>query len=608
MAVKGRAYGLPKDAYDPLTDHADDAAAHHTWPLIDANIPSAIARDAEVTASFTAHEGAANPHSVYLLSSITHSHTGGAGFSAGVSNLGNTLGATGVTGTRLVLVGTNNVTLSQSTDANGGTVSISGPTTVAQSVQTLGVYALGNTTGQSSSSTHDARTLSVQGDGIVSAGWSAGVLRLSATTVAQTAQTLGIYALGNTTGQSSSSTRDARSLSFQGDGIVSVGLSNGTVRLSATVAAQTAESQSHGMSNLGNTLGTSGIASGAQVRLLLAGGNNITLSQSLNGASGTVTIIGPAAGGAFSAGVSNLGNTAGATGVSGTRMVLVGANNITLSQTTDANGNTVSMSVAAPGAGGFAAGISNLGNTAGSTGVTGTRIVLVGTNNVTLSQSTDANGATISISAPNPGGGAAVTLSGYNPYPDLEKFGGQIGNGTLNLDPQRFDANVQFDRVVIPLINTNSSNSSGSHTLSFWVGLYTRNASTLSLLASVSSSTALTHSGTAGSYSLYSGNRLFTIPSTQTLTAGDYWIGMVSRTTSGGTNGSYSNLILSNIASNFLGHFGSAHNTTMQLTLGQGVYTVTTAGMPASIGFNQIRGSDSAARRAPWVMFASSTV
>lgn len=330
---------------------------------------------------------------------------------------------------------------------------------------------------------------------------------------------------------------------------------------------------------------------------------NVTLGTTNNSIG-----ISAAGGGAgqFSAGVSNLGNTAGSTGISGTRMVLVGSQGISLSQSTDANGNTVSILPPSGGAG-FSAGVSNLGNTAGSTGVTGSRIVLVGNANITLSQSTDANGATISMSAPAPGGGAG-TLSGYNPYADFEKQAGQIGAGTLNFDPQRFDGNVQFDRILIPLINTNSSNSSGSHTLSFWVGLYSRNASSLSLVFSASSTTALTHSGTAGSYSLYSGQRLFTIPATQTITAGDYWIGFVSRTTTAGTNGSYSNLIMSNIASNFLGHFGSSHNTTMQLTLGQGIYTATTSAMPGSIAFSQIRGSDSAARRAPWVMFGSSTV
>lgn len=105
--------------------------------------------------------------------------------------------------------------------------------------------------------------------------------------IAQTNQTLGFYGTGNTT-QSSSGTFDARSMTFNGLGDMSVGFSNGSIQLSSPV--QTVESQSIGMSNLGNTSGTTGVASGGQVRFVLVGGNNITLSQSLNGASGTITI------------------------------------------------------------------------------------------------------------------------------------------------------------------------------------------------------------------------------------------------------------------------------------------------------------------------------
>jgi len=272
-------------------------------------------------------------------------------------------------------------------------------------------------------------------------------------------------------------------------------------------------------------------------------------------------------------------------------------------------GGSVVISVPAGGGGGDGgvfAGVSTAGNTAGSTGTVSTgNLVLVGSQGITLSQSTGAAGsaATITILGPD-----NFTYSGLNPYRDIEKVTGQVGQGTLNFDPMRIEAPVQFDRILMPIVNTNSSNSSGSHTLSFWGGLYTRNAATLSLLQSWSSSTALTHSGTAGSYSLYSGQRLFSIPFTTTLTKGDYWLGVVSRTTSGGANGSYSQFVLSNAATDFLGHFGSSHNTTMQLTLGQGVYSATTSGMPAAVSFSQIRGSDSMARRAPFVMFASSTV
>lgn len=241
------------------------------------------------------------------------------------------------------------------------------------------------------------------------------------------------------------------------------------------------------------------------------------------------------------------------------------------------------------------------GGTAGFSTASGTNLVFGFTNEISGSLSTAAGAATLWI------GQKYNTASGFNPYKDYEVVTGQAGQGTLQIDPE-YIPNIQFDRVMFPLFNTNSSNSSGSHTLSLWFGIYSRNISTLSLFASVSASVAITHSGTAGSYSLYSGMRLFSIGMTTTIPAGSYWLGILSRTTSGGANGSYSQMVLSNIASNFLGHFGSSHNTTYQFTLGQGVYTATTSGIPNSIAFSQIRGSDSAALRAIACMFASGTI
>lgn len=311
----------------------------------------------------------------------------------------------------------------------------------------------------------------------------------------------------------------------------------------------------------------------------------------------------------------------------GTGTTFAGAN-ISASMTLNSNGMNLSASVAAPGAAAEQNAINLLGaNTAGNTTATGSTIgfsginmTLSGTNASQIVMSVPAtssivgaggislssNGSTITISYTGAGGGG-VTLSGFNPYPDMEKIAGQYGQGTLMFDPMRAP-NFVMDRIAFPINCTNSSNSSGSHTLSFWVGVYSRNASTLSAVFTASGSTAVTHSGTAGSYSLYSGQRLFTIAASQTLTEGDYWLGFVSRTASGGANGSYSHFVESNIASNFVGHFGSSNNTTMQLTLGQGLYTATTSGMPSSVAFSQIRGSDSAARRAAFIMFANSTV
>lgn len=199
------------------------------------------------------------------------------------------------------------------------------------------------------------------------------------------------------------------------------------------------------------------------------------------------------------------------------------------------------------------------------------------------------------------------TRSFYNPYGDLNMVAGQVGQGTLNISPNDFP-NVTFNRVYLPINNTNSSNSSGSHTLSFWIGLYTRNDSTLSLVTSASNTYALTHSGTAGSYSLYSGMRHVSIGLSTSLSEGLYYVGMLSRTTSGGANGSYSQMLVSNINSNFLGHFGSSHNTTMQFRPGIGVYSATLSSIPSSIGISQLRGSDSAAQRPPVMIFANGTI
>ena len=52
-------------------------------------------------------------------------------FSMGVTDSGNTLGDTGVTGPRIGLVGSGNLTLVQSTDVNGGTITISAGTAAA---------------------------------------------------------------------------------------------------------------------------------------------------------------------------------------------------------------------------------------------------------------------------------------------------------------------------------------------------------------------------------------------------------------------------------------------------------------------------------------------
>lgn len=162
---------------------------------------------------------------------------------------------------QILFQGGNNITLSQSLNAGSATITISGPnqpffsnsngisfgtngnnitasytvpTVPAQTNQTIGLYGAGNTTG-TSSGTIDARSLSINAVGAISAGFSNGSLELSVGQGAQSNQTLGLYAVSNTT-QSTSGTANATNLSFEGAGGVSIGISNGSVLISGAAA------------------------------------------------------------------------------------------------------------------------------------------------------------------------------------------------------------------------------------------------------------------------------------------------------------------------------------------------------------------------------------
>lgn len=219
-----------------------------------------------------------------------------------------------------------------------------------------------------------------------------------------------------------------------------ISLSQSTNGQSATVTFNSPTySQTIGMSNLGNTAGTSGIASGSNVRFLFAGGSNISLSQSLNGASGTITINGVASQttGAQSLGVLSDGNTMGTTGYASGDLVqyqFVGGTNITLSQSIDGASGTVTIIGMLPGeliqpvssanysgsltqfyaptdhkhAGIYSAGVSTMGNTFGTTGVLPGQIVFAGLSGISLSMSANASDQmTVSIL----GFGGAPTLA-----------------------------------------------------------------------------------------------------------------------------------------------------------------------------------------------------
>ena len=349
----------------------------------------------------------------------------------------------------------------------------------------------------------------------------------------QTNQTEGYYALGNTTGQSSSSTWDARSVSFAAQGIVSIGNSAG----SGLVISATQSNQAASASN-----------------------------------------------GSFAFQTLNFSN----------------ANNVTFGTSA---GSIITASVAAPGAAAENNWFNLAGNTTGNTTASGSTILLSAGNNVTLSGT---NNSVIRIDA----GGGGFTADVVAPYKDYIASVGQVGNNT-----------VRFDPVIMPnfiwrsaghfISCTNVSNSSGSFSLSMWMGIYTRTGGTLSIEASMSGSTAFTMSGTLGSWASYSGQRNFTISgAATTITEGQKWVAFMSKTSSaaGGNNMTISNLVVSQSAQPWAIPFGVQLGVnTHQEVLGRGMYSLTTAALPASLGFTDISGTASQFKYPPIIqLFATS--
>lgn len=352
----------------------------------------------------------------------------------------------------------------------------------------------------------------------------------------------------------------------------------------------------------GNTSGTTAnISSGT---MILAGGNNITLSQNAN----SITIS------AFSQTVQTAlvkaaiidGNTSGTTAsISSGTLVLAGGNNITLSQV----GNAVTISA-------FSQTVQTAlvkaeiisGNTSGTTAsISSGTMVLAGGNNITLSQ----NGNSVTIS----GGAAGVTVSQWNPYQD-SPAAADCRRGSIYIYPVVCPVNVTADRgqIFLSVALGTAGTLIQAVGISGHIGVYTRSGSTLSLATSGSIAYAATNISD-NSTSVISGIRNITVPFSANFAPGAYWIaGMLStstNTTGGANSFTVSSLVNVGVVNgNLSGEFGAVVNASVQYMPGWGLYSVTTASMPNSMVFADIIGGSSgtAQRSSPWIIFQSGTV
>lgn len=155
---------------------------------------------------------------------------------------------------------------------------------------------------------------------------------------------------------------------------------------------------------------------------------------------------------------------------------------------------------------------------------------------------------------------------------------------------------------------TTATNSTYSGTLSAYMGVYTRNVSTLSLASSGSQSFTFTGSSNVATGSL-NGLRMLTIPININYTGGlDLWVGLMSRTSSAGQNvWAGSNIMMSGISLILSGQIGQASNNTYQILPGCGIFSVSSSSMPVSMAFTAISGHGSGPKMPPLMNFYNMT-
>jgi hypothetical protein len=523
----------------------------------------------------------------------------------------------------------------------------------SQSAQSMGIYASSNTTGASSSSTVDARSLSIEFLGAISGGMSAGTLQISAPgTVALTqfsggfstqgntggntalvtgqlclvgsnnitlsgstnggslslsiigggGGTLSLYATGNTT--QNSSTTLANSLTVNGIGAMTVGYSNGSLQLSAPQTSSLVGTNGISVSVNGSTLSISNIGFNVSAGTTSQNLTNVVFSNSngvsfgLNGSTVTASAAGGGGGAAISAGTqSTNGNTVVFSNSNGISFGMSNSSVITASYTvpTQSNqtvglygvGNTTQNSsttldartLSFDGLGAMTVGFSN-----GSVQLSAPAISsLSGVGNLTISTA----GSTISISV-------APQLSFFRALDGADVTTlSQIGNGSLQLYPCNapFPFSASRADVLASISASSSSNSSYAGAISLNIGLYTLSGSTLSLASSASQSYAFSNTSNNSMASI-SGLRRLSVPLNVNYVGGDLWVGVMSATASTNTNWfTASNVLVQpQMTGQLLGLLGQASNNTYQLALGSGLWSTTSAALPASVAFTAISG------------------
>jgi hypothetical protein len=528
--------------------------------------------------------------------------------SIGVSTGGATAGNTGTYSGQVVFAGGNNITLSVGTAAGG-----------AQTITISGANAGGAQTGISgiivSNTTYTSGTVSFSNANGISFGSSAGqAITASYTVPTQTNQTVGIYASSQTTGSASSFTYDARSLSFIGAGIVSVG-NNSTAAGTTTGIIISATQSNQAMSAQGG--------SSAFQTLIFTNSNNVSFSNTGGSVWGSYALNVSANGGtsnalsgltfANSQGVTfglstgaGIGTITASVSQSNQTVGLYALGNTTQNSSTTLDARTLSFNALGAATWGYSNGSIQVSVPATSS--------LVGTSGLSVST----NASTISV--------YPAAFSTYVPqWPGSTSSLLLNALGVSSANPVFFPFKVDWPIVVnmVAILQSYSyvtSSSAASLTQRVQFGLFSNNASTWSLISSGVSSLAMTNSGvsgtvsyatatstsgygysTAGFSSTATGESLFGTfgfrnPAMQfggnlSITPGWYAIGMLSTASSSSANVGINQALIGNVVP-VSSMFGMGQSTTVtNQMLGMGYGTATTASLPGNIAFSNMTNS-----------------
>lgn len=514
-----------------------------------------------------------------------------------IAGVGTTLALTNITGT--LNVGTNGVALSLSGNAagGGGGAALQGSGTYTQNTGTI---QFANSNGVTFGLSTNQMTASVKTD-YAGTGFTS-------TTTAGTAITAALGTNGLTMAVPAYLTTYVNDLT---SGRAGTGTTLATTNISATLSANTngvalslsvPDVDFNAWHLLGNTAGTTATTVTTQGALYFHGGNNITLS----GNSNTIVISAGAGGGTTNQtgpniGVSNLGNTAGTTGtVSTGNVVFVGSNGIRLSQSIGAGSTGATISIAEQPLFAWANNLYQV-NSQTIQPRQSTSVVFPGLINNAVTFDHIRFPLTVSMGSTTVATTANTTFSlGVFYTINVGFYSTDTGNATS------LNSALTTSGGITQQISVQAGTAGSQYTVS---NFFTYPANAAGGTSSFSTSYNVSTSNLAISttnLTRFTGMKHLEIPMLSSLPANMYWIayGVSSTTSTQGIAGiSAGFLVHSNWGmsqpNNTWGFFGQANNASVQAITGVGSFSTAGGGTTAGLGFSNI--SSSASHVVPYI-------